>query len=59
MGGRLYQQATYVNGTPYTFQSNLPVLGGYPTRMYPTPDPMSLQLKVSARAQRTSSRARW
>ncbi len=48
-GGRLYQQATYVNGMPYTFQSNLPVLGGYPTGTYPTPGgaPMSLQVNVS------------
>jgi hypothetical protein len=46
-GGRLYQQATYVNGTPYTFQSNLPVLGGYSTGTYPTPSPMSLQLNIS------------
>ena len=47
-GGRLYQQASYVNGTPYSFQSNLPVLGGYPTGSYPTPGgPMSLQLNVS------------
>jgi hypothetical protein len=46
-GGRLYQQATYVNGMPYTFQSNLPVLGGYQTGTYPTPGPMSLQLNVS------------
>jgi hypothetical protein len=35
-GGKLYQQATYVNGTPYTFQSNLPVLGGYATGTYPS-----------------------
>lgn len=47
MGGRLYQQASYVNGTPFTFQSNLPVLGGYQTGTYPTPGPMSLQLNVS------------
>jgi hypothetical protein len=46
-GGKLYQQATYVNGTPYTSQSNLPVLGGYATGTYPTPGPMSLQLNVS------------
>ncbi|MGD0497535.1 MAG: hypothetical protein ABSC23_03765 [Bryobacteraceae bacterium] len=36
-GGRLYQQASYVNGTPYTFQSNLPVLGGLSGGNYPTP----------------------
>ena len=46
MGGRLYQQATYVNGTPYTFQSNLPVLGGYATGTYPSPGPMTLQVNV-------------
>jgi hypothetical protein len=48
MGGRAYQQASYVNGTPYTFQSNLPVLGGYPTGTYATPGPMSLQVNVAA-----------
>ena len=37
-GGGLYQQASYVNGVPYSFQSSLPVLGGlgagnvYPNR---------------------------
>ncbi len=48
-GGRLYQQATYVNGMPYTFQSNLPVLGGYQTGTYPMPggSPMSLQVNIS------------
>jgi hypothetical protein len=46
MGGRLYQQATYVNGTPYAFQSNLPVLGGYATGTYPSPGPMMLQVNV-------------
>jgi len=46
-GGRLYQQATYVNGSPYAFQSNLPVLGGYQAGTYPTPGGMSLQLNVS------------
>ena len=47
MGGRLYQQATYVNGLPYTYQSNLPVAGGSATGNYPTPGPMSLQLNIS------------
>jgi hypothetical protein len=46
MGGKLYQQATYVNGSPYAFQSNLPVLGGYATGTYPTPGPMTLQVNV-------------
>jgi hypothetical protein len=46
MGGRLYQQATYVNGTPYAFQSNLPVLGGYATGTYLSPGPMMLQVNV-------------
>lgn len=46
MGGRLYQQASYVNGTPYAFQSNLPVLGGYATGTYPSPGPMTLQVNV-------------
>jgi hypothetical protein len=36
-GGNLYQQASYVNGTPYTFQSSLPVLGGLGGGTYPTP----------------------
>jgi len=47
MGGRLFQQATYVNGMPYTFQSSLPVAGGYATGTYPTPGPLSLQVNVS------------
>ena len=47
MGGKLCLQATYVNGTPYTFQSNLPVAGGYSTGTYPTPGPMSRQVNVS------------
>jgi hypothetical protein len=47
MGGKLYQQASYVNGTPYTFQSSLPVAGGYATGTYPTPGPMTLQVNVS------------
>ncbi len=34
-GGNLYQQASYVNGQPYTFQSSLPVLGGFNTGTYP------------------------
>lgn len=46
MGGKLYQQATYVNGTPDAFQSNLPVLGGYATGTYPSPAPMMLQVNV-------------
>jgi hypothetical protein len=47
-GGKLYQQATYVNGAPYTFQSNLPVLGGFSTGTYPNPNtgPLSLQVNV-------------
>jgi len=36
-GGNLYQQASYVNGTPYTFQSSLPVLGGLGGGTYPSP----------------------
>jgi hypothetical protein len=36
-GGNLYQQASYVNGMPYTFQSSLPVLGGLGGGTYPTP----------------------
>jgi hypothetical protein len=49
MGSKLYRQATYVNGTPYPFQSNLPVAGGYSTGTYPTPGLMTLQVNVSAR----------
>jgi hypothetical protein len=37
MGGNLYQQASYVNGTPYTFQSSLPVLGGLGGGTYQAP----------------------
>ena len=40
-----YQQATHFS-TPYTFQSNLPVAGGYATGNYPTPGPMMLQVNV-------------
>lgn len=47
VGGRLFQQATYVNGMPYAFQSRLPVEGGYATGTYPSPGPMMLQLNVS------------
>jgi len=36
-GGKLYQTATYQNGNPYTFQSNLPVAGGFATGQYPSP----------------------
>jgi hypothetical protein len=47
MGGKLHQQATYVNGAPYTFQGNLSVAGGYSTGTYPTPGPMTLQVNVA------------
>jgi hypothetical protein len=46
-GGRLYQEATYQNGKPYTYQSNLPVAGGYQTGSYPAAAPMMLQVNVS------------
>jgi hypothetical protein len=36
-GGKLYQQATYQYGQAYTFQSNLPVLGGPVAGNYPNP----------------------
>jgi hypothetical protein len=48
-GGKLYQQATYVNGTPYTFQSNLPVLGGYTTGNYPS-SPSTVVLNVNGQS---------
>ena len=35
-GGKLYQQASYVNGAAYTYQSSLPVLGGLSSGTYPT-----------------------
>lgn len=35
-GGVLYQQATYSYGTPYAYQSNLPVLGGPVAGTYPS-----------------------
>jgi len=38
---------TYANGAPYTFQSNLPVAGGYSTSTYPTPGLMTLQVNVA------------
>ena len=39
VGGKLYQQATYqgTNGTPYTFQSSLPVLGNLGGGNYASP----------------------
>ncbi len=46
-GGRLYQEATYQNGRPYTYQSGLPVLGGYQTGSYPSAAPMMLQVNVA------------
>jgi hypothetical protein len=36
-GGKLYQQAVYQYGNPYTYQSNLPVYGGNPGGNLPTP----------------------
>ncbi len=51
VGGRLFQQATYVNGMPYAFQSYLPVEDGYATGTYPNPGPMMLQVNVSGAAQ--------
>ena len=47
MNGKLYQQATYQSGTPYTFQSSLPALGGYGGGSSAAPAPMSLQLNVA------------
>jgi hypothetical protein len=44
---KLYQQASYVNGMPYTLQSDPPVLGGYQTGTYAMAGSMSLQLNVS------------
>lgn len=49
MGGRLYQQASYVNGTPYTFQSSLPALGGYATGTYPS-SPSTVQLILNGQS---------
>lgn len=46
-GGKLYQAATYQDGRAYTFQSNLPVAGGYSTGTYPS-GPTSVQLIVGA-----------
>lgn len=37
--GKLYQQATYQDGTPYTFKSALPVLGNLGGNNYPSPGP--------------------
>jgi hypothetical protein len=36
-GGTLFQQATYQYGNPYTYQSNLPVLGGNAGGSLPNP----------------------
>lgn len=49
-GGKLYQQASYVNGMPYTFQSSLPVMGGYSTGNYPNPGgPTLMQVFVDGK----------
>lgn len=45
---KLYQQASYVNGSPYTIAGGgLPTLGGYATQNYPSSGPMTLQVNVS------------
>ena len=49
-GGKLYQQASYVNGMPYTWQSSLPVMGGYATGNYPNPSgPTLMQVFVDGK----------
>lgn len=49
-GGKLYQDPGYVNGQAYTFQSNLPVAGGYATGTYPTPSSISLNINGQSAA---------
>jgi hypothetical protein len=36
-GGNLYQQASYQDGQPHTYASNIPTLGGIASGSYPTP----------------------
>ena len=36
-GGKLYQQASYQDGQPHVYASNLPTLGGIAAGVYPTP----------------------
>ncbi len=48
--GRLYQQASYVNGTPYTIAGGgLPTLGGYATQNYPSA-PSTVVLNVNGQS---------
>ena len=48
-GGKLYQNATYPFGNPYTFQSSLPVAGGFATGQYPS-SPGSVTLNVNGQS---------
>jgi hypothetical protein len=41
-GGKLYQQATSQYGNLYSFQSSLPVAGGFSTGQYPSPTSLVL-----------------
>jgi hypothetical protein len=36
-GGKLYQQASYLDGSAHTYASNIPTLGGLSSSNYPTP----------------------
>jgi hypothetical protein len=48
-GGQLSQEATYIYGQAFTYQSNVPVAGNIPTQTYSpgTSGPISLQLAVN------------
>jgi hypothetical protein len=46
-GGKLYQQATYLDGQAHTYASNLPTLGGLPTTQYPSPTYISMNISGS------------
>jgi hypothetical protein len=51
-GGQMSQEATYIYGQAFTYQSNVPVAGGIPTQNYgagsgPTSGPMSLSVAIN------------
>ena len=49
-GGQLYQQATYLYGRAYAYQSSLPILGGGPVGTWPGGNPTSVTLNVNGQS---------
>ena len=46
-GGKLYQQASWLDGQAHIYSSNLPTLGGLQTTTYPTPTYISMNISGS------------